>query len=143
MRTLRHSLVVVTVVCCALGACSSDAKPAGANTPTNSGSSVAAAANLDCTALKTSAADIIINWQVVIGLSDAPTTEWPKIPIGTITQFGDQLAALTAALGNDANAAASLAFMSGANDIVKRGMGGDPAAQADLAAYMGTDLGAN
>ena len=59
------------------------------------------------------------------------------------SKFGDQLAALTAALGSDGDAASALSYMSGANDIVKRGLGGDSAAQADLAAYMGTDVGAN
>ena len=84
-----------------------------------------------------------INWQVVIGLTNSPATEWAEIPIGSIAKFGDQLAVITAALGSDAEAAEALTFMSGANDIVERGMGGDAAAQADLVAYMGADIAAN
>ena len=95
------------------------------------------------TALKTNLADIAINWQVVIGMTNSPTSEWSQIPLGSVAKFGDQLAALTAALGSDADAASALSYMSGANDIVQRGLGGDSTAQADLAAYMGTDVGAN
>jgi hypothetical protein len=60
-----------------------------------------------------------------------------------MTKFGDQLATVKTALGSDANAAAALSFMSGANDIVARGLGGDAAAQTDLAKYMGTDVTAS
>jgi hypothetical protein len=86
---------------------------------------------------------MIVNWQVVIGLTNSPTSEWAQVPLGTIPKFGDQLAAITAALGSDADAAAALKFMSGANDIVQRGLGGDAAAQADLVTYMGTDISAS
>ena len=33
--------------------------------------------------------------------------------------------------------------MSGANDIVQRGIGGDANAKADLATYLGTDIAAS
>ena len=137
-----------------LGACGSD-KPAA----TGDSSTIAPASanssggdttqppqvggNVDCAALKTNLADILVNWQLVIGLSNSPASEWPQIPLGSLPNFGDQLAAVKAGLSTDANATASLSYMSGANDIVARGLGGDSAAQADLAAYMGTDIAAN
>ena len=159
MRLSRRSLVAVIVASCALGACGDD-KPAA----TGSGSTIAqatpisvdddsvggvatqpagAGGDLDCEALKLTLANIGINWQVVIGLTNSPSAEWAQIPIGSITEFGNQLAAATAALGGDGDAAAALSFMSGANDIVVRGLGGDAAAQADLTTYMGADVVAN
>ena len=103
----------------------------------------AAGGDVDCAALQTNLADVTVNWQVVIGLTNSPSSEWGQIPLGSITKFGDQLAAVNSALGSDADAAAALAYMSGANDIVARGLGGDANAQADLTSYMGTDIAAN
>ncbi len=160
MRLPRRSIAALVIICCALGACSNDKPVATATTPSiaqgssdTSGSSSssgsdatqppAVGGNVDCAALQTNLADIVINWQVVIGMTNSPTSEWSQIPIGSVPKFGDQLAALTAALGSDADAASALSYMSGANDIVERGLGGDSTAQADLAAYMGTDVGAN
>ena len=154
MRLLRHPLAALAIICCVLGACSSD-KPAATVTassiaPASSDSSGRDATqpptvggNVDCAALKTNLADILVNWQLVIGLSNSPTSEWTNIPLGSLPKFGDQLTAVSAGLGSDANAAAALSYMSGANDIVVRGLGGDSAAQADLGAYMGTDIAAN
>ena len=165
MRLHRHCLAVPLAVF-VLGACSDD-KPAktattssasadsakgstSASTDASSsaGSDAADTAaptggDTDCAAVKDSLASIIVNWQVVIGLTNSPSTEWAAIPLGTIAKFGDQLAVVTAALGSDADAAAALQYMSGANDIVVRGLGGDAAAQADLEAYLGTDIAAN
>ena len=167
MRLPRRCLAALLAVC-VLGACSSDDKPAktattsGASTDSAKGSPSAStgasssatsdAANTaapagggdtDCAALKDSLAKILVNWQVVIGLTNSPSSEWATIPLGTIAQFGDQLAVVSAALGSDADAAAALQYMSGANDIVVRGLGGDAAAQADLKTYLGTDIAAN
>ena len=89
-------------------------------------------------AVKAALAKIIINWQVVIGLSNTPSTEWATIPLGTLSEFGDQLTTVTAAVASDPDAAAALEFMSGANDIVVKGVGGDAAAQDELATYMGS-----
>ena len=155
MRLPRHLLAVLFVISGVIVACGSDAKPAasgsGATVAQASSNTSGAAAtqppagrgNVDCAALKDALASMLINWQVVIGLSNTPASEWAKVPIGTISKFGDQLAAITAALGSDADAAAALSFMSGANDIVQRGLGGDTAAQADLAKYMGADISAS
>ena len=160
MRMLRHPLAAVAIICGVLGACGSD-KPAAtvggsglAPTTLGSGGDASpsgadatqpaqAGGNADCDALKTPLADILVNWQLVIGLSNSPTSEWANIPLGSLPKFGDQLAAAKAGLGSDADAAAALEYMSGANDIVARGLGGDAAAQADLASYMGTDVTAN
>jgi hypothetical protein len=93
--------------------------------------------------LKDALANLSINWQVVIGLTNSPSAEWAQIPIGSVDQFGDELAVVTAGLGNDADAAAALSYMSGANDIVVRGLGGDETAQGELTNYLGTDITAN
>jgi|GEM_PF-2991107 len=161
MRILRLPLVALAITCIVLGACGSD-KPAarigntsvapptlgyaggdGASSGGDATQPAQAGGNADCTALKTNLADILVNWQLVIGLSNSPTSEWTNIPLGSLPKFGDQLAVVNAGLGSDAAAADALSYMSGANDIVVRGFGGDSAAQADLAAYMGTDIGAN
>ena len=154
MRLPRHPLAALAIICCVLVACGSD-KPAAtlssstvAQAPADSSGGDAtqppsAGGDVDCAALKLNLADMLVNWQVVIGLSNSPSTEWASIPLGSIAKFGDQLAVINAALGSDSAAAAALSYMSGANDIVERGLGGDAAAQADLAAYMGTDIGAN
>ena len=158
---LRHPLAALAIVCSTLGACGSD-KPAatatdssvapptlgysggdGASSGADATQPAQAGGNADCTALKTNLADMLVNWQLVIGLSNSPTSEWSTIPLGSLPKFGDQLAAIKAALGSDADATAALSYMSGANDIVVRGFGGDSTAQADLAAYMGTDIAAN
>jgi hypothetical protein len=158
---LRLPLAALAITCSVLGACGSD-KPAatvggssvapptlgyaggdGASSGADATQPAQAGGNADCAALKANLADILVNWQLVIGLSNSPTSEWTNIPLGSLPKFGDQLAAVKAGLGSDANAAAALTYMSGANDIVVRGFGGDAAAQADLAAYMGTDIAAN
>ena len=160
MRLHRHCLVAVFAVCSVLGACSDDDKAAkpdstssassdtsktspGATTGATSGAAATGApvsGDVDCVELKNSLASMIVNWQVVIGLTNSPSSEWATIPLGTISDFGDQLAVATAALGSEPDAAEALAFMSGANDIVVRGLGGDAAAQADLTTYLGTDI---
>ena len=154
MRLPRRPLAALAIICCVLVACGSD-KPAAtvsrstvAQAPANSSGGDATqppsvGGDVDCAGLKVNLADMLVNWQVVIGLSNSPSSDWAQIPVGSVGKFGDQLAAITAALGSDSAAAAALSYMSGANDIVKRGLGGDAAAQADLAAYMGTDIGAN
>ncbi|MGZ4674839.1 MAG: hypothetical protein ACXV5U_04715 [Ilumatobacteraceae bacterium] len=137
-----------------MGACTSSKPAATASTSTiaQSSSNTSAATgtqpqsspgNVDCTALKTALADILVNWQLVIGFVNSPSSDWAQVPLGSVSKFGDQLATVKAALGSDANAAAALSFMSGANDIVARGLGGDTAAQADLAKYLGTDVTAS
>ncbi len=153
MRLPRRPLAALLVVV-ALGACSSSKPAATASTSTiarpSSNTSAAAGTqpqsapgNVDCATLKTALADILVNWQLVIGFVNSPSTDWAQVPLGSVTKFGDQLATVKAALGSDANAAAALSFMSGANDIVARGLGGDAAAQTDLAQYIGTDVTAN
>jgi hypothetical protein len=154
MRSRRHLLTALVIVCYTLGACSSDKPAATAVSPNisqapadSSGGAATLPAgfpgDIDCAALKTNVGDLVVNWQVVIGFGFTPTSEWAQNPLGSIDKFGDQLSAVTAALGSNADAAASLSFMSGANDIVVRGRGGDSTAQADLAAYMGPDVEVN
>ena len=158
MRLLRHPIAALVLIGCVLGACGSDkpaaqlggpivtAAPSGADATSAGGDTTQPAqggGNLDCAAMNTALADIFVNWQLVIGLSNSPASEWPTIPLGSLPKFGDQLATVKAGLSSDADAVASLDYMSGANDIVARGLGGDAAAQADLAAYVGTDVTAS
>jgi len=120
-----------------------------ATTPAATGGTAAASAGTgapvgngtqDCAALKTTLAGLTANWQVVVGtLPHAPTSDWAAVPLGNIKEFGNQLEAATAALGKNSQAAGALSYMSGANDIVVRGLGGDSSAQADLATYLGPD----
>ena len=153
---MRHSPRIAAMVLAlgVLGACgsSTSTSPGAATTVAGapSGSTGASATSQpasggasNCDALKTNMADMLVNWQVVIGLGNVAVTDWATTPVGTITKFSDQLKALTAALGSDADAAAALKFMTGADDIVVRGLGGDAQAKADLAAYLGTDIAAN
>jgi hypothetical protein len=156
MRLLRRSLVPFLIIGCSLGACGSDDKPtaigslstiATESSDSPSGADAtqppAAGGDVDCEALTTALADLSVSWQVVIGLVNSPSSEWAGIPLGNVKELGNKLAVVTAALGSDADAASALSFMSGANDIVVRGFGGDAAAQADLTAYLGTDVTAN
>ncbi len=169
MYRRRRPLALLTLSCClVVVGCSSDTSggsPAGASASMASGaaptkpvapapensSGVAkadsqpsvAGGDIDCAALKDDMANMAINWQVVIGVSRTPTSEWSQIPIGSLGKFGSQLDAVASALSSDADAASALAFMSGANDIVQRGLAGDTAAQADLATYMGGDVSAS
>ena len=159
MRAFHRPLIAtLAIACTALGACSSDkpidkattttAAQASAGTTGGAGGAVTqpsaapSGGSGDCAAGKEAFAGIIVNWQVVIGFSRIPTSEW-STTIGTLGQFADQIAAVRAVVGGDADAAASLDFMQGANDIVARGLGGDSTAGDDLAKYMGTDTSAN
>jgi hypothetical protein len=159
MRQLRHSFVAFVIASCVLVACGSDDSPAAVEVDSTTAQAsaetseaaagadetqpVTAGGDVDCAALKDSLTRMTINWQVVIGLTNSPSAEWADIPLGSIDKFGDQLAVITAAVGSDADAAEALSYMSGANDIVERGLGGDAAAQDDLVTYMGTDVAAN
>jgi hypothetical protein len=155
--SMRHlpRFVAVAVLCGALVACGSSTKsgsPLGTRPATTvadgSGGSATTqpstgGGKADCTGLKEAMASMLVNWQVEIGLGNVDVSQWASTPIGTLSKFGDQLKLITAALGSDADAAKALQFMTGANDIVQRGIGGDATAKADLATYMGTDITAN
>jgi len=167
MRSYRQPLAAVAIFCCLFAACGDD-KPAasgsaavasttaassaattgastGATTPAATGGTAGTGAPVgngtqDCTALKTTLAGLTTNWQVIVGtLPHAPTSDWSAVPLGNIKEFGNQLEAATAALGKNSQAAGALSYMSAANDIVVRGLGGDSSAQADLATYLGPD----
>jgi hypothetical protein len=150
-----HRLLVASIVLSAglLVACGSDKPASGGRSTDAVGPSTSSAAasstqpapsgKVDCDGLRLTLADLNVNWQVVIGLTNSPTSEWTNLPIGTLPKFGDQIASAKLALGSDAEAASSLDYMSGANDIVQRGIGGDTKAQADLASYLGSDVTAS
>jgi len=154
MRPSTHRFVAVVIACSALGACGSSKPSVSISTSTIAQSSsntaggtatepAAAPGKVDCAGLQTALADILVNWQLVIGFANSPTSEWSNVPLGSVPKFGDQLATVKAALGSDAAAADAISFMSGANDIVARGLGGDSTAQADLGKYLGTDISAS
>src|SRR3954454_6650427 len=169
MRSYRLPLAALAIVCWGLVACGDD-KPAasGATTggtaaPTggtvaattagtsasSSGSATTSAGaigsgSLDCAGLKTTLAGLSANWQVVVGtLPHAPTSDWDAVPLGNISDFGNQIDTVNDALGKNSQAAGALAYMSAANDIVVRGVGGDETAQADLTDYLGPDANAS
>ncbi len=163
MYLSRRCSVLIVVATSLLGSCSSESSssPAPTSVPSVASSASSGSANdstaaadgsvvgdgsagsSDCAALGDALARILVNWQVVLGLANSPATEWATLPIGTLPEFGAQLATVSGALGSDSAAADAISFMSGANDIVIRGTGGDAAAQADLATYLGSDVTAN
>jgi hypothetical protein len=152
-RVVSGLLGAVCVV--ALAGCGSKAKSASLPTVTTkagaAGSSSvvttkpAKAVAKDCGAFTTAMQREVINWQLVTSLpKEANVSKWPdrvKI-LGTLDQFGAQLDTLKSVVGDDAEAAKSIEFMRGANDIAQRGLGGDKAAPKALGDYLGTDLGA-
>ena len=156
MPTRCRPVAVLFLACFLFTACGSDDTPA-ATTPngtTAAGAATTAAdstasgstgvgTNVDCAALNTSLANLTVNWQVVIGLVTIPTSGWASVPLGHLDQFGDDIAAVQAVLGGNSQAAGALQYMSTANDIVQRGLGGDAAAQTDLTTAIGTDAGVN
>ena len=166
MPTRCRPLAVLFLACCLLGACGDDNTPAApatnatsagapsaptttAGAPTGSTATdatettTAGGTNANCAALKDTLANLTVNWQVIIGLVNIGTSEWATLPLGHLEDFGTQLAAASAALGKNLQAAGALKFMAGANEIVKRGLGGDTTAQADLATYLGPDTAAS
>src|SRR3954449_2157110 len=164
MRSYRLPLAALAIVCCGLVACGDD-KPAaseattggtaagdattGGKSGSSSGSATTSAGaigsgSLDCAGLKTTLAGLSANWQVVVGtLPHAPASDWDDVPLGNISEFGNQIDTVNAALGKNSQAAGALTYMSAANDIVVRGGGGDETAQADLTDYLGPDANAS
>ena len=158
MLTRCRPVAVLLLAAFLFAACGSDDTPAAtATTVAGAASATTAAAtgdstatgstgvgtNVDCAALNKSLAGLTVNWQVVIGLVTIPTSGWSSVPLGNLDQFGDDIAAVQAVLGGNSQAAGALQYMSAANDIVQRGLGGDDAAQADLTTAIGTDAGVN
>ena len=158
MPTRCRPVAVLLLATFLFAACGSDDTPAAtATTVAGADSATTAAAtgdstatgstgvgtNVDCAALNKSLADLTVNWQVVIGLVTIPTSGWSSVPLGNLDQFGADIAAVQAVLGSNSQAAGALQYMSDANDIVQRGLGGDDAGQADLTTAIGTDAGVN
>ena len=129
MRSHRLPLAALAIVCCGLVACGDDDPAASDATPpasspaaaTTGGTSAASAGtdstsagavgsgNLDCAGLKTTLAGLSANWQVVVGtLPHAPTSDWDDVPLGNISEFGNQIETVNAALGKNSQAAGAL-----------------------------------
>ncbi|HEX3089072.1 MAG TPA: hypothetical protein VHQ23_10480 [Ilumatobacteraceae bacterium] len=158
MPTRCRPVAVLFLAAFLFAACGSDDNTSDATAATSAGAASATTAaatadstatdgtvgtNVDCAALNKSLAGLTVNWQVVIGLVTIPTSGWSSVPLGNLDQFGDDIAAVQAVLGGNSQAAGALQYMSDANDIVQRGLGGDDAAQADLTTAIGTDAGVN
>lgn len=97
---------------------------------------------IDCAAVEAAFGALVVNSQVVVQLAaQSDVTQWSTI-VGTMDQFAAQLDTLRALepYGDDVNA--SIDFFAGANEIAQRGFAGDTAAPAELAAFVGADVGA-
>ena len=149
MPTRCRPVAVLFLACVLFAACGSDDTPAATSAAATADStatgategSTAVGTNVDCTALNATMANLTVNWQVVIGLVNIPTSGWATVPLGHLDDFGAEITAAQAALGKNSQAAGALQYMADANAIVQRGLGGDAAAQADLATYLGPDAG--
>jgi len=154
----RHPAVIATLLAFSvvIGACSSDDSNGAADSGTDStaavgdspapgGSGDTAAAPsgaIDCAAVESAFGALIVNSQVVVQFAgQADVTQWSTI-VGTMDQFGTQLDTLRALEPYGADVKASIDFFAGANDITQRGFAGDTAAAAELATFVGTDIGA-
>jgi len=99
--------------------------------------------SVDCAAVKSAVAGLIVNWQLVAQLpKESDVSQWPERVklIGTLPEFGKQLDTLQAQLGSNADAKQAIEFMQAANAIVEKGLGGDATAPQQLAQYLGDDL---
>lgn len=154
----RRSAVLATLFAFALvaGACSSDdggdssvdsvdSTAVVDDSPAPVGSSDTGATPggaIDCAAVEAAFGALIVNSQVVVQLAgQSDVTQWSSI-VGTMDQFGTQLDTLRALEPYGDDVKASIDFFAGANDIAQRGFAGDAAAAADLATYVGADVGA-
>jgi hypothetical protein len=131
----------------AKGAATTVSAAGGTGTPAKSATTKASAArasgSVDCAAVKSAAAGVIVNWQLVAQLPrETDVARWAEMSksIGTLSQFASQLATLQTQLGSDADAAKALSFMQSANEIVQKGVAGDASAPAQLSKQLGTDL---
>jgi len=138
MRGRCRPLVVVILACVLFGACGDDDTPAAGDTAAG-GAATTIGTNIDCPKLKETLDALSINWRVLIGLASVPTTEWATVSADGLADFPAQLAVAGAALGKNLQAAGALKYMAEAYDIVKRGLDGDSATQADLESYLGPD----
>ena len=99
------------------------------------------AARVDCVAVKSAEASMIVDWQLVVGFSRSPdVATWSKVPIGDLPKFASQLEVLKTQLGSDSAAVEAINFMAGANEIAQKGIGGDVTAADELKQYLGTDV---
>lgn len=106
-----------------------------------SNSTGGAASAIDCVGLKDDFGSLTVNWQLIIQLpNQASVAEWATLPVGSISEFGQQLDRLSALQQSDPSVGDSIAFMSGANEIVQRGLSGDETASPALAEYLGDDV---
>jgi len=99
--------------------------------------------SVDCAAVKSAVAGLIVNWQLVAQLpKESDVSQWPERVklIGTLPEFGKQLDTLQAQLGSNADAKQAIEFMQAANAIVEKGLSGDATAPQQLAQYLGDDL---
>jgi hypothetical protein len=157
VRSMAAPLLVMVIVGCgssksttpaapkvsAGNASPTSSRPATSPTTTAKASSGKSSGSVDCAAVKSAVAGLIVNWQLVAQLpKEADVSKWPERVklIGTLPEFGKQLDTLQAQLGSNADAKQAIEFMQAANAIVEKGLGGDATAPQQLAQYLGDDL---
>lgn len=147
---LRRGFVAAVLLATVVSACSDDGDskststaPVASDSPapvaTGDGSSGAA---VDCGVVAELVASAGVNIQLVVQLATIPDVANWSLSIGTMPQFGDQLSAMAVLIPFDGGVAEQLTFFEGANEIAQRGLAGDAAAPAELAAYLGDDISA-
>jgi hypothetical protein len=148
---LRRGFIAAVLLATVVTACSDDGDsksaatgaPVASDSPapvaTGDGSSGAA---VDCGVLAPLVASAGVNIQLIVQLATIPDVANWTLSIGSMPQFGDQLAAMAVLIPFDDGVAEQLAFFQGANEIVQRGLAGDATAPADLAAVLGDDISA-
>ena len=127
-----------------LGACASEGSSQTTSPPvsTPATSPAPTEAAIDCDGLKSTLGKVVVNVQILAQLPGMDgVSAWP-VDIGTMSEFGGQLDTLSALEPFGDGVTDSLDFYRGANEIAQRGYAGDVSASADLAEYLGPQLGA-
>lgn len=159
----RRAALIVTALTfvAALSACGGDSSDDGANTTAVVDGAPAPASSatddgndddgsggggsggpIDCAAVEFAFGALIVNSQVIVQLANqSDITQWSTI-VGTMPEFAAQLDTLRALEQYGDDVAASIDFYAEANEIAQRGYAGDAGAAEELAAFVGTDVGA-
>lgn len=149
---LRRGVLAAALFATVLAACSDGgSKPSASTAPVaadspapvaSGGEAPTPGAALDCGVLEPLVASAAVNIQLVVQLASIPDVSSWTVYVGSLPDFGSQLSAMTVLEPFDAGVAEQLVFFRGADEIVQRGLGGDAAAPAELAGYLGDDIAA-
>lgn len=149
----RRAAIVAALLTAALSACSddTDSTPSAATAPiaadspapvASGGEAPSPGAAFDCGVLQPLVQSATVNIQLIVQLASIPDVSSWAVYVGSLPDFDSQLAAMTVLEPFDPGVAEQLTFFRGADDIAQRGLGGDAAAPAELAAYLGDDIAA-